>query len=221
SFSAFDSLINSIPSQDESEVLSRVMHYLNSYERLAFLMRECGKRSRNCSAAAALGAATIATNMAGRGSDIILGGNAEFMARLKLHEILMPRVVKLNEGEYVSVKKLPANKTWKVNESLFPCKLSTENTKLAEEAVQLAVISWGQRSLTELEGEERLSYSCEKGPVQDEVIAKLRSAFLEIVKNIRSTLRRKGKRFAFCWTISFDYVPDTDIATSSSLLIYL
>lgn len=40
---------------------------------------------------------------------------------------------------------------------------------------------WGPRSLTELEAEERLSYSCEKGPVQDEVIAKLRSAFLEIV----------------------------------------
>ncbi|CAN1199244.1 Protein translocase subunit SECA1, chloroplastic [Linum perenne] len=31
-----------------------------------------------------LGAVTIATNMAGRGTDIILGGNAEFMARLKL-----------------------------------------------------------------------------------------------------------------------------------------
>jgi preprotein translocase subunit SecA len=27
------------------------------------------------------GAVTIATNMAGRGTDILLGGNAEFMAR--------------------------------------------------------------------------------------------------------------------------------------------
>ena len=38
-----------------------------------------------------LGAVTIATNMAGRGTDIILGGNAEFIARLKLREMLMPR----------------------------------------------------------------------------------------------------------------------------------
>jgi preprotein translocase subunit SecA len=38
-----------------------------------------------------LGGVTIATNMAGRGTDIILGGNAEFMARLKLREMLMPR----------------------------------------------------------------------------------------------------------------------------------
>lgn len=128
-----------------------------------------------------LGAVTIATNMAGRGTDIILGGNAEFMARLKLREILMPRVVRPAEGVFVSVKKPPPKRTWKVNESLFPCTLSKEKTKLAEEAVEVAVKMWGPRSLTELEAEERLSYSCEKGPVQDEVIAKLRSAFLEIV----------------------------------------
>ncbi|KAM7277283.1 hypothetical protein ACFE04_019149 [Oxalis oulophora] len=132
-----------------------------------------------------LGAVTIATNMAGRGTDIILGGNSEFMARLKLREILMPRVVKLAEGVFVSVKKPPPKKNWKVNESLFPCKLSNENTKLAEEAVQLAVQTWGQRSLTELEAEERLSYSCEKGPVTDEVIAKLRNTFLEIIKEYK------------------------------------
>uniref|UniRef100_A0A2P2LNL9 Protein translocase subunit SecA n=1 Tax=Rhizophora mucronata TaxID=61149 RepID=A0A2P2LNL9_RHIMU len=141
-----------------------------------------------------LEAVTIATNMAGRGTDIILGGNAEFMARLKLREMLMPRVVKLAEGVYVSVKKPPPMKTWKVSESLFPCNLSSENTKLAEEAVQLAVKSWGQRSLTELEAEERLSYSCEKGPAQDEVIAKLRHTFLEIVKEYKVYTEEERKK---------------------------
>ncbi|KAK9202054.1 hypothetical protein WN944_017263 [Citrus x changshan-huyou] len=141
-----------------------------------------------------LGAVTIATNMAGRGTDIILGGNAEFMARLKLREMLMPRVVKPAEGVFVSVKKPPSKKTWKVNESLFPCKLSNENAKLAEEAVQLAVKTWGQKSLTELEAEERLSYSCEKGPVQDEVIAKLRIAFLEIAKEYKVYTEEERKQ---------------------------
>ncbi|XP_051134266.1 protein translocase subunit SecA, chloroplastic isoform X2 [Andrographis paniculata] len=141
-----------------------------------------------------LGAVTIATNMAGRGTDIILGGNADFMARLKLREILMPRVVRPGEGVYVSVKKPAPKKTWKVNESLFPCILSNENTNLAEEAVQLAAKTWGPRSLTELEAEERLSYSCEKGPVQDEVISKLRNAFLEIVKEYKSYTEEERKK---------------------------
>nr|Q41062.1 RecName: Full=Protein translocase subunit SecA, chloroplastic; Flags: Precursor [Pisum sativum]CAA57798.1 chloroplast SecA protein [Pisum sativum] len=142
-----------------------------------------------------LGAVTIATNMAGRGTDIILGGNAEFMARLKLREIMMPRVVKLvAEGEFVSVKKPPPSKTWKVNEKLFPCQLSNQNTELAEKAVQLAVKTWGKRSLTELEAEERLSYSCEKGPAQDEVIAELRNAFLEISKEYKVFTEEERKK---------------------------
>ncbi|XP_047970480.1 protein translocase subunit SECA1, chloroplastic [Salvia hispanica] len=141
-----------------------------------------------------LGAVTIATNMAGRGTDIILGGNAEFMARLKLREILMPRVVKPAEGVFVSVKKAVPKKTWKVNENLFPCTLSKENTKLAEEAVELAVKTWGQRSIAELEAEERLSYSCEKGPAQDEVISKLRGAFLEIVKEYKIYTQEERKK---------------------------
>lgn len=49
-----------------------------------------------------------------------------------------------------------------MNESLFPCNLAKEKMVLAEEAVELAVKTWGKRSLTELEAEERLSYSCEK-----------------------------------------------------------
>ena len=39
------------------------------------------------------GAVTISTNMAGRGTDILLGGNPDYMARLKLREMLMPEVV--------------------------------------------------------------------------------------------------------------------------------
>ncbi|XP_062011070.1 protein translocase subunit SECA1, chloroplastic-like isoform X2 [Rosa rugosa] len=86
---------------------------------------------------------------------------------VRLREMLMPRVVKLTEG---LSEKTSAEKVLEVNEKLFPCKLSNEKTKLAEEAVNLAVETWGQRLLTELEAEERLSYSCEKGPALDEVI---------------------------------------------------
>ncbi|URD85451.1 translocase subunit SecA, partial [Musa troglodytarum] len=173
-------------SVEQSDALSEQLHedgipheVLNAkpenVEREAEIVAQSGR----------LGAVTIATNMAGRGTDIILGGNAEFMARLKLREILMPSVVKPIEGVFVSVKKLPPRKTWKVNEKLFPCDLSKETISLANDAVELAVKSWGQRSLTELEAEERLSYSCEKGPTRDEVIAKLRDAFIKIVQEYK------------------------------------
>ncbi|CAK7348540.1 unnamed protein product [Dovyalis caffra] len=173
-----------------SEILTKIflLKVLNAkpenVEREAEIVAQSGR----------VGAVTIATNMAGRGTDIILGGNAEFMARLKIREMLLPRVVMPAEGVFVSVKKPLPQKTWKVKESLFPCKLSNENTKLAEEAVQLAVRTWGQRSLTELEAEERLSYSCEKGPAQDEVIAKLRSAFSEIVKEFKAYTEEERKK---------------------------
>ena len=51
------------------------------------------------------GRVTIATNMAGRGTDILLGGNAEFMARLRVRELLMPRVVMPEEGDIAFEKK--------------------------------------------------------------------------------------------------------------------
>ncbi|KAJ6873201.1 hypothetical protein NC651_032156 [Populus alba x Populus x berolinensis] len=135
-----------------------------------------------------VGAVTIATNH-GRSWNRY---NSRWKCRI--YGQVEATVVRPAEGVFVSVKKSLPQKTWKVNESLFPCKLSNENTKLAEEAVQLAVGSWGQRSLTELEAEERLSYSCEKGPAQDEVIAKLRSAFLEIVKEFKEYTEEERKK---------------------------
>lgn len=80
-------------------------------EREAEIVAQAGRR----------GVVTIATNMAGRGTDILLGGNAEFMARLKLRERLMPRVVSIVDGD--TTKKA---RSWKVADSLFPCELSEE-----------------------------------------------------------------------------------------------
>ncbi|MBE7042710.1 MAG: preprotein translocase subunit SecA [Ruminococcaceae bacterium] len=71
---------------EKSELLSRelkragVKHeVLNAkhHEREAQIVAQAGKP----------GAVTIATNMAGRGTDIVLGGNAEFMARSELKRL--------------------------------------------------------------------------------------------------------------------------------------
>ena len=55
----------------EHEVLNAKQH-----EREATIVAMAGRK----------GAVTVATNMAGRGTDIMLGGSAEFMADLQLHE---------------------------------------------------------------------------------------------------------------------------------------
>ena len=87
----------------------------------------------------------------GRGTDIILGGNAEFMAKLKLRELLMPRIVNtVDEMQFERKQKLPLRKNWKVNENLFPCKLSQDSLSLVEDAVQMPIRTWGKRSLIEL-----------------------------------------------------------------------
>ncbi|PWZ32665.1 Protein translocase subunit SECA1, chloroplastic [Zea mays] len=89
-------------------------------------------------------------------------------------------VVNPIDGVIVSKKQMPPRKTWKTNESLFPCELSKETLSSVKDTVEMAVKEWGDKSLTELEAEERLSYSCEKGPTRDEVIANLRNAFVKI-----------------------------------------
>ena len=74
---------------EKSEVLSKLLkrrgikhNVLNAkqHEKEAEIIAQAGK----------LGAVTIATNMAGRGTDIILGGNAEFMAKASMRKQGIP-----------------------------------------------------------------------------------------------------------------------------------
>jgi preprotein translocase subunit SecA len=76
-----------------SEILKRkgVRHVvLNAkfHEKEAEIVAQAGR----------LGMVTIATNMAGRGTDILLGGNSEFMARQDLVKKSQARVVSAAEG---------------------------------------------------------------------------------------------------------------------------
>ena len=94
----------------------------------------------------------------------------------------------------MSKKQLPPRKTWKTNESLFPCELSEDTLSCIKDAVEVAVKEWGEKSLPELEAEERLSYSCEKGPTRDEVIATLRTAFMKIADEFKVYTEEEKKK---------------------------
>ena len=74
---------------EKSEILSKLLkregiphNVLNAkhHEQEAQIVAQAGK----------FGAVTIATNMAGRGTDIVLGGNAEFLAKQELRKVDTP-----------------------------------------------------------------------------------------------------------------------------------
>ncbi|MGA7341313.1 MAG: preprotein translocase subunit SecA [Terracidiphilus sp.] len=82
---------------EKSERLSRILErqgvrhvVLNAkfHEREAEIVAQAGR----------LGMVTIATNMAGRGTDILLGGNAEFMARQEMVKKSKARAISMAEG---------------------------------------------------------------------------------------------------------------------------
>lgn len=134
---------------------------------------------------------TISTNMAGRGTDILLGGNPDYMARLKLREMLMPEIVSVVEGDNpfaAKSKKVPTSvvQRWAANPALFPCALTEGTLSLAKQAISAAVTAWGQRQLTELDAEDRLSVACEKGFTEDPVIIQLRAAFKAMLEEYKA-----------------------------------
>lgn len=73
-----------------------------------------------------------------------------------------------------------SKKTWKVSDSLYPCELSKDAQTLLKDAIDFAVDKLGRMSQLELEAEDLLAVASEKAPTDDEVIQKLRDAFILI-----------------------------------------
>jgi preprotein translocase subunit SecA len=162
------------------------------------------------------GAVTIATNMAGRGTDIILGGNSDYMARLKLREVLLPRLVRPEEGGHLPPVPQrasaggggfagPASDPFKALSeakalgTLYPCALlpATEDSlsQLGRELVE----AWGDRALTVLELEDRIAQAAEKAPTADlqiqrirDVIGQVKAEYDQVVKQEEEQVRQAG-----------------------------
>jgi preprotein translocase subunit SecA len=192
-------------SVEKSELLSRLLTEIKIPHNLLNAKPENVERESEIVAQAGRkGAVTIATNMAGRGTDIILGGNADYMARLKVREYFMPQIVQpeddaiganqmlfpsrpeAGQGFGIEATGGKKSKNWKASESLFPCELSTDAKALLKEAVDYAVKTLGQQSLSELEADEMLAVAVEKAPTDDVAIQKLRAAAKQIKREYES-----------------------------------
>ena len=97
---------------DKSELVSNLLkqrgikhNILNAkhHEREAYIIAQAGR----------FGAVTIATNMAGRGTDILLGGNAEYLAK---EELLSKGITPETTPNYEEVKNEVLEKTRKLTE---------------------------------------------------------------------------------------------------------
>ena len=183
-------------SVEKSEILSNLLQQRKIPHNLLNAKPENVEReSEIISQAGRKGAVTISTNMAGRGTDIILGVNAEFMGRLKMREYLMPKLVKPDDEKELAFvggagSRRPAAqgfdqskkpKTWKVTTQLFPTELSKPTEQKLKDAVDFAVGVHGERNLAELQAEDLLAVASEKAPTNDPVIQKLREVYNLIV----------------------------------------
>ncbi|MCP9913232.1 preprotein translocase subunit SecA [Cyanobium sp. BA20m-14] len=144
------------------------------------------------------GAVTIATNMAGRGTDIILGGNSDYMARLKLREVLLPKLVR-PENEHRPIPLAKAAREARSLGSLYPCSLSQATEQALAELSKELVAAWGDRQLTVLELEDRIAQAAEKAPSEDgqiqalrELIAEVKGEYDSVVKQDEQQVREAG-----------------------------
>ncbi len=158
------------------------------------------------------GAVTIATNMAGRGTDIILGGNSDYMARLKLREVLLPRLVRPEEGHKPpiplqreqgsggfaasAVGSAPARapSAARAIGALFPCALTDATEQSLSELVRGLVRAWGDRSLTVLELEDRIAQAAEKAPTDDPQIQELRGLIVRVRAEYDVVVKQEEER---------------------------
>ena len=119
---------------DKSEKLSNLLkkeglehEVLNAknHEKEAEIIAQAGK----------FGAITIATNMAGRGTDIMLGGNSEYLAKQEMRkqkypEELIEQATAFNETEDEEI--LEARKKFKALEEKFDVDIKEEKQKVIE-----------------------------------------------------------------------------------------
>ncbi|KGG14583.1 MULTISPECIES: preprotein translocase subunit SecA [unclassified Prochlorococcus] len=191
-------------SVEKSEVLSSLLteqevphNLLNAkpenVEREAEIIAQAGRA----------GAVTIATNMAGRGTDIILGGNSDYMARLKVREALFLKLVKPEEGHKPPIplqrqqesasgfgEGSDTSNSKKEKEfiemssvgNLYPCALTEETQEVLIKLERELIKEWGDRALSSIELEDRISTAAEKAPTNDVLIQSLREA-ISLVKS--------------------------------------
>jgi preprotein translocase subunit SecA len=151
-------------SVEKSELLSSLLKEYGIPHNLLNAKPENLKREAEIIAQAGRkGAVTIATNMAGRGTDILLGGNSNYIARNTITQLLTKEKSK---NDFTKDQQL---------ENLF--------TFLYEKI--------DSSSITDKELEYKLSIACEKGFTEDRLVITLRAAYQVLVEKYHKLIEQE------------------------------
>ena len=119
---------------EKSELLSAMLKR-NGVQHQVLNAKHHEKEAEIIAQAGKFSAVTIATNMAGRGTDIMLGGNAEFMAKHEMRKLGYSEEVILEAAGYNETDNeeiLSARKVFRENNDNFTKTTAVEHEKVVE-----------------------------------------------------------------------------------------
>ena len=152
-------------SVEKSELLSSLLKEYGVPHNLLNAKPENIKREAEIIAQAGRkGAVTIATNMAGRGTDILLGGNSGYMAKNTLKKILQE---KISDNSIIS------------------------NDEQLESLHNFLISKVKSYQINEDELELKNSIACEKGFTEDPLTITLRAAYQILVEKYSTLIKRE------------------------------
>jgi len=144
--------------------------------------KNAARESEIIAQAGRAGIVTVATNMAGRGTDILLGGCGATMARIKARSILLSLdVVESDQAANFFPPSPP--------ESYFPCELDTEITMTFQEiAAELKREFGGKISGIKLEEVLTVATDTTESDEDPKYIVKLRDCVQQVKETFKSAL---------------------------------
>jgi len=141
------------------------------------------RENETISQAGRLGKVTVSTNMAGRGTDIILGGNHSQMAALNMRALLADALLPMEES----------SKVYSPDEEFYPTDMPGDLEQRLAEAVQaVASTPLGEATQTFLDVEELVASVGGEAPFEanesEAALMKLRQAFSDLKKLYKDAL---------------------------------